>query len=438
MFSKILIANRGEVAIRIIRACKEMGISTVAVYSTADKEALHVALADQSVCIGEPAPADSYLNAERIISAALITGAQAIHPGYGFLSESPRFAELCRKNNIDFIGPSPEVISLMGDKDRARQIMKEAGIPVIPGTDILKSAEEAKKAAAELGYPVLIKARSGGGGKGIRIVSGPEEMENAFHTAAAEALAAFGDGAVYLEKQIKPAKHIEVQILADETGNTVCLAERECSIQKGNQKLVEESPSPAVDDRLRDRMTRAAVKAAKTVGYCNAGTIEFLLDKDNNFYFMEMNVRLQVEHGVTEQITGIDIVKWQIRIAAGVPLSFTQKDVTIAGSSIECRINAAAVGKVSFLHVPGGPRVRFDSALWTGYQVPPYYDSLLGKLIVHASSREEAIRKMHAALCELVIDGVPNNIDEQLSIVSDRRFLSGDYNTDFMKERGDS
>jgi acetyl-CoA carboxylase biotin carboxylase subunit len=438
VFSKILIANRGEVAIRIIRACKEMGISTVAVYSTADKEALHVALADQSVCIGEPAPADSYLNAERIISAALITGAQAIHPGYGFLSESPRFAELCRKNNIDFIGPSPEVISLMGDKDRARRIMKEAGIPVIPGTDILKSTEAAQKAAAELGYPVLIKARSGGGGKGIRIVSGPEEMENAFHTAAAEALAAFGDGAVYLEKQIKPAKHIEVQILADETGNTVCLAERECSIQKGNQKLVEESPSPAVDDRLRDRMTRAAVKAAKTVGYCNAGTIEFLLDKDNNFYFMEMNVRLQVEHGITEQITGIDIVKWQIRIAAGVPLSFTQKDVTIAGSSIECRINAAAVGKVSFLHVPGGPRVRFDSALWTGYQVPPYYDSLLGKLIVHASSREEAIRKMHAALCELVIDGVPNNIDEQLSIVSDRRFLSGDYNTDFMKERGDS
>lgn len=438
MFSKILIANRGEVAIRIIRACKEMGISTVAVYSTADKEALHVALADQSVCIGEPAPADSYLNAERLISAALITGAQAIHPGYGFLSESPRFAELCRKNNVDFIGPSAEVISLMGDKDRARRIMKEAGIPVIPGTDILETADEAKKAAAEIGYPVLIKARSGGGGKGIRIVTGPEEMENAFHTAAAEALAAFGDGAVYLEKQIRPAKHIEVQILADETGNTVCLAERECSIQKGNQKLVEESPSPAVDDRLRDRMTRAAIKAAKTVGYCNAGTIEFLLDKDNNFYFMEMNVRLQVEHGITEQITGIDIVKWQIRIAAGVPLSFTQKDVTIEGSSIECRINAAAVGKVSFLHVPGGPRVRFDSALWTGYQVPPYYDSLLGKLIVHASSREEAIRKMHAALCELVIDGVPNNIDEQLSIVSDRRFLSGDYNTDFMKERGDS
>lgn len=437
MFSKILIANRGEVAIRVIRACKEMGISTVAVYSVADKESLHVALADQSVCIGEASPADSYLNAERIISAALITNAQAIHPGYGFLSESPRFADLCRQNGIDFIGPSAEIITLMGDKDQARRVMKKAGVPIIPGTDILESAGAAAEAAVEIGYPVLIKARAGGGGKGIRIVTSPDELENAFHTASHEAQEAFGDGAVYMEKQIKPAKHIEVQILADETGNTVCLNERECSIQRNNQKLVEESPSPAVDDELRRKMTEAAVTAAKTVRYCNAGTVEFLLDKDNKFYFMEMNVRLQVEHAITEQITGIDIVKWQIRIAAGVPLDFTQKDIEIEGSSIECRINAAAVGKVTFLHVPGGPRVRFDSALWTGYFVPPYYDSLLGKLIVHAKTREEAIRKMQAALCELVIDGVPNNIDEQIAIVSDQRFLRGDYNTNFMKERGD-
>ncbi len=438
MFSKILIANRGEVAIRIIRACKEMGIQTVAVYSLADKESLHVALADQSVCIGEAPPSDSYLNAERIISAAIITNSEAIHPGYGFLSESPRFAALCTKNGIGFIGPSSDIIALMGDKDKARQTMREAGVPIIPGTDILSNAEEAIEAAIKIGYPVLIKARSGGGGKGIRIVNAPEELENAFLAASHEAQEAFGDGAVYLEKQINPAKHIEIQLLADETHHIVCLAERECSIQRNNQKLVEESPSPAVNDDLRTRMTNAAVAAAKAVGYCNAGTIEFLLDKSNNFYFMEMNVRLQVEHAITEQITGIDIVKWQIRIAAGVPLDFTQKDVVIEGSSIECRVNAAAVGKVTFLHVPGGPRVRFDSALWTGYIVPPYYDSLLGKLIVHAKTREESIRKMQAALCELVIDGVPNNIDEQISIMSDQRFIKGDYNTNFIKERGDN
>lgn len=437
MFSKILIANRGEVAVRVIRACKEMGIQTVAVYSLADKESLHVALADQSVCIGEAAPSDSYLNMERIVSAAVVTKAQAIHPGYGFLAESPRFAELCKKNNIDFIGPSPEVIALMGDKDRARRIMKEAGVPVIPGTDILSGVKEAAAAAERIGYPVLIKARSGGGGRGIRVVNSPEELENAFLTASREAQEAFGDGAVYIEKQIKPAKHIEVQLLADETGETVCLAERECSIQRNNQKLVEESPSPAVGKKLRSRLTEAAVAAAKAVGYCNAGTVEFLLDKDNAFYFMEMNVRLQVEHGITEQVTGVDIVKWQIRIASGVPLDFKQKDVAVEGSSIECRINASGVGKVSFLHVPGGPRVRFDSALYTGYSVPPFYDALLGKLIVHAKTREEAIRKMQAALCELVIDGVPNNIDEQISLVSDRRFIKGDYNTDFFIERGD-
>lgn len=437
MFSKILIANRGEVAIRIIRACKEMGIQTVSVYSLADKESLHVALADQRVCIGEAEASDSYLNMERILSAAFVTKAQAIHPGYGFLSESPRFAALCKENGVDFIGPSAETIALMGDKDRARQVMKQAGVPVIPGTDILSDAAEAAAAAERLGYPVLIKARSGGGGKGIRIVGDASELENAFLTASREAKEAFGDGAVYMEKQIKPAKHIEIQLLADETGNTVSLFERECSIQRRNQKLLEESPSPAVDGALRARLAETAVRAAKAVGYCNAGTIEFLMDRDGNYYFMEMNVRLQVEHAVTEQVTGVDIVKWQIRIAAGVPMDFTQKDVTVDGCSIECRINASGVGRVTFLHVPGGPRVRFDTALFTGYAIPPFYDAMLGKLIVHAKTREEAIRKMHAALCELVIDGVPNNIDEQIALVNDSRFKKGDYDTNFMNERGD-
>ena len=434
MFSKILVANRGEIAIRIIRSCKEMGISTVSVYSEADKDSMHVALADQSICIGSGAPSDSYLNAERIVSAALATGAQAIHPGYGFLSENASFAELCVKHHIAFIGPSPEIITKMGDKDAARRIMADAGVPIIPGSGILEDIESALKAAEEIGYPLMIKARSGGGGRGIRLVGSPEDFENAYLTASHEAREAFGDGALYIEKQIYPAKHIEVQLLADEYGKTICLAERECSIQRNNQKLLEESPSPAVDEELRERLSQVTIKAAEAVGYVNAGTVEFLLDLNGDFYFMEMNVRLQVEHAVTEQVTGIDIVKWQIRIAAGVPLDFGQEDVVIMGSSIECRINAMAVGTVDFLHVPGGPRVRFDSALWTGYTVPPYYDSLLGKLIVHAASREEAIRKMHAALCELVIHGVPNNIDEQIGFVSNENFRLGEYYTDFVKE----
>ena len=437
MFSKILIANRGEIAIRIIRACKEMGIATVAVYSKADKESLHVALADQCVCIGEPDPTDSYLNADRIISAALITQAQAIHPGYGFLSESAEFAALCKQHGIAFIGPDAKTIAMMGDKSEARRLMKEADVPVIPGTEILPDVQSAIDAAGQIGYPVLIKARSGGGGRGIRLVKGPDEMEKAFFTAAQEALSAFGDGALYLEKFISPAKHVEVQVLADEYHHIVCLGERECSIQRNNQKLIEESPSPAVDSALRAKLMQTAAKAAKAVEYVNAGTIEFLLDDDKNFYFMEMNVRLQVEHAVTEQITGIDLVKWQIRIAAGVPLDFSQEDIHIHGSSIECRINASAVGTVTLLHVPGGPRVRFDSALWTGYTVPPYYDSLLGKLIVFAVTREDAIRKMQAALCELVIEGVPNNIEEQLDILADQRFYHGKYNTSFLKERGE-
>lgn len=437
MFSKILIANRGEVAIRVIRACKEMGIATVAVYSKADEDSLHIALADECVCIGGAAPSESYLDASRIISAAQITNAQAIHPGYGFLAENARFASLCKKNGISFIGPSAETISMMGDKDQARQLMKKADVPIVPGTEILADVSKAYDAASEIGYPVLIKARSGGGGKGIRLVESPGEMEKAYLTASKEAQEAFGDGALYLEKFVKPAKHVEIQILADEAGHIVCLGERECSIQKNNQKLVEESPSPAVSEELRARMIESATKAARMTNYVNAGTIEFLLDKDNHFYFMEMNVRLQVEHAVTEQITGIDIVKWQIRIAAGVPLDFQQKDVHIHGSSIECRINASAVGKVALLHVPGGPMVRFDSSLWTGYKVPPFYDSMLGKLIVYSPTRAEAIRKMQAALCELVIDGVPNNIDDQIRIVSDPRFVSGNYYTNFFEDRGE-
>jgi len=435
MFSKILVANRGEIAIRIIRSCKEMGISTVSVYSEADKDALHVALADQSVCIGAAAPADSYLNAERIISAAIATGAQAIHPGYGFLSESTKLTDLCEKFQIAFIGPPSDIISKMGDKDAARRIMAKAGVPVIPGTDVLPNEAAALKAAKKIGFPLMIKARAGGGGKGIRLVNSPEDVENAFLTASREAQEAFGDGALYMEKRIYPAKHIEVQLLVDEFGQAICLGERECSIQRNNQKLLEETPSPAVDEELRNKLYEATKKAAEAVKYINAGTVEFLLDTDGNFYFMEMNVRLQVEHAVTEQVTGLDIVKWQIRIAAGVPFDFTQEDIALTGHSIECRINAASVGKVAFLHVPGGPRVRFDSALWTGYTVPPYYDSLLGKLIVHASTREESIRKMHAALCELVIDGVPNNIDEQIEIVSDEAFQRGEYYTDFMTQR---
>jgi len=437
VFSKILIANRGEVAIRIIRACKEMGIATVAVYSMADQDSLHVALADQSVCIGEAEPSESYLRAERIVSAALVTNAQAIHPGYGFLSESAQFAALCKKHGLAFIGPTEATIAMMGDKSEARRFMIEVGVPVVPGTDVLPDVKCALDAARQIGYPVLVKARSGGGGRGIRLVLTPEDMEKAFHTASQEALSAFGDGSLYLEKYICPARHIEVQILADEERHVVCLGERECSIQRNNQKLIEESPSPAVNAALRAKLMEAAAKAAQAAGYINAGTIEFLLDEEENFYFMEMNVRLQVEHAVTEQITGIDLVKWQIRIAAGVPLDFGQEDVVLHGSSIECRINASAIGTVSMLHVPGGPRVRFDSALWSGYSVPPYYDSLLGKLIVFAGNREDAIRKMQAALCELVIDGVPNNIEEQLTILSDHKFSRGNYNTSFFKERGE-
>lgn len=433
MFTKILIANRGEIAIRVIRACKEMGISTVAVYSEADRESLHVALADQAICIGGARAEESYLNGERIVSAALATHAQAIHPGYGFLSENAEFAALCKQYGIVFIGPPAEVISHMGDKDTARRLMKENGVPTTPGTDILKDAGEAKKAAEQIGYPVLIKASAGGGGKGIRLVERPEDMERAFQTASSEAEKAFGDGRMYMEKYLDPVKHIEVQLLADEEGNIVCLGERECSIQRNNQKLIEESPSPAVTPQLRARLMDTAARAAKASHYVNAGTVEFLMDRDHNFYFMEMNTRLQVEHPVSELVTGVDIVKWQIRIAAGVPLDFTQKDIRVQGAAIECRINAKGPGKVGFFHTPGGPWVRFDTFLYEGYEIPPYYDSMLGKMIVYSSTREEAIRKMMAALSELVVWGTQNNIEDQIEIIRDERFKKGDYYTDFMK-----
>lgn len=437
MFSKILIANRGEIAVRIIRACKEMGIATVAVHSQADKESLHVSLADESVCVGKALPGESYLRQKDIITAALLTGAQAIHPRYGFLAENADFARLCEKNGLVFLGPSADVISQMGDKDAARRLMKNAGVPTVPGTDILISPTQAAKEADWIGYPVLIKARAGGGGKGIRLVNGPDELENAFLTASEEAKNAFGDGGVYMEKYLSPVKHIEVQLLADEGGSVVCLGERECSIQKRNQKLLEEAPSPAISLALREKMCEAAAKAAKAAGYTNAGTVEFLLDDEGNFYFMEMNTRLQVEHPVSEYVSGVDIVKWQIRIACGVLLNFKQKDVRITGAAIECRINAKGGGKVSFLHVPGGPWVRFDTFLYQGYEMLPYYDSMMGKLIVYAKTREEAIRKMNSALCELVVEGVPNNLDEQLEIISDPDFLAGDYHTDFLAKRGE-
>ncbi|MBP3672282.1 MAG: acetyl-CoA carboxylase biotin carboxylase subunit [Oscillospiraceae bacterium] len=433
MFSKILIANRGEIAVRIIRACKEMGIATVAVYSTADADALHVALADESCCIGKAEPGDSYLNEDRIISAALATGATAIHPGYGFLSENAHFAENCRKNGVAFIGPTVENMNRLSDKATIKRLMSEAGLQTIPGTDVLDNVTEALAAAEKIGYPVMLKARSGGGGRGIRQVNTPEELEIAFPQAEAESAAAFGDRAVYLEKFVFPARHVELQILADEYGNVVCLGERDCSVQRRHQKLMEESPSPAVDSRRREEIIARVVAAVKQVGYVGVGTLEFLLDKAGNFWFMEMNVRLQVEHTVTEILTNIDLVKWQIRTAAGIPLNFAQENIFFRGCALECRINALAPGKVKMLHVPGGPFVRFDTCLLTGTEVTPYYDSLLGKLIVYAGTREETLRKMKAALCELVIDGVKNNIEEQLELLSRSEFMDGTYDLTFME-----
>ena len=429
MFSKILVANRGEVAVRIIRACKEMGIETVAVYSEADRNSLPVALADERICIGGNAAADSYLNQKNIISAALATHAEAIHPGYGFLSENAEFAKLCEENGIVFIGPKGDIISAMGDKDASRQLMQQVGVPVVPGTEILKDAAEAKELAKDIGYPLLVKATAGGGGKGIRVVEREEDLEEAFHTASREAESAFGNGDVFLERYLTHVRHVEMQVLADNEGNILCLGERDCSLQLNKQKVLEETPSPVMTEEIREKMMEAAVKAAKAANYTNAGTVEFLLAPDGQFYFIEMNTRLQVEHGITEEISDVDIVKWQIRIACQVPLDMTQEDIQLKGHSMECRINARSTGKVDFLHIPGGGRVHFDTALTQDCVVVPYYDSMLGKLIVHANTREEAIRKMEASLCEMVIHGVETNIEDQLRLVRSEAFHKGEYDT---------
>ncbi|MCF0262799.1 MAG: ATP-grasp domain-containing protein, partial [Sphaerochaetaceae bacterium] len=394
MFSKILIANRGEIAVRIIRACKEMGVSTVSVYSESDANALHVALADQSYCIGGSDASDSYLNENRIISTALLSGAQAIHPGYGFLSENAHFARLCRKNGLIFIGPNPQSMEDLSDKAALKDLIRKTKLNVIPGTKAVSSIQEAKAAANRIGYPVMLKAVAGGGGRGIRLIQCEEDLESMFYQATSEALSAFKDGSVYIEKYIHPARHVEFQVLADEFGNVVCLGDRDCSLQRRNQKLLEETPSPAFGDDKRKEIIEKVIDATKKIGYVGVGTMEFLLDQEGNFWFMEMNVRLQVEHCVTEMLTMIDMVKWQIRVAAGVELYITQDDISTVGCAIECRINALTPGTISMLHVPQGPLVRFDSYLFIGDKVPPYYDSLVGKLIVYARIRDEAVRKM--------------------------------------------
>ncbi|OQB25120.1 MAG: Biotin carboxylase [Firmicutes bacterium ADurb.Bin182] len=446
MFSKILIANRGEIAVRIIRACNEMGIRTVAVFSEADCDALHVNMADESFCIGPGPVKDSYLNVSAILTAAVLSKAEAIHPGYGLLSENYKFAQMCEQCNIAFIGPPFDIIKKMGDKDAARKLMKEAGVPVIPGSGIVKDIHEANECAKQIGFPLLIKASAGGGGKGIRKVDKESDFEKAFFAASAEAKNAFGDERVYLEKYLSPVKHIEMQVMCDNFGNTVCLGERECSMQRKNQKLIEESPSPAVTEELRQKIIKASLLAVKAVGYRNIGTIEYLLTGDGNFYFMEMNTRLQVEHPVTEMVTGVDLVKWQIRLAAGAELEFSQSDIKMKGCAIECRINAEdalhgfrpSSGRITLLHIPGGPWVRFDTAIYQDYFIPPYYDSMIGKLIVHARTRVEAIRKMQAALCELVIEGVEHTRELQIELVSEQEFREGTYTTDHLlrKEGG--
>lgn len=443
MFRKILIANRGEIAVRIIRACQEMGIATVAVYSEADRDALHTQIADEAICIGPPSPKDSYLNIHNIISATVLSGAEAIHPGFGFLSENSKFADMCSECNITFIGPDSKTIDKMGNKSNARDIMIKAGVPVIPGSDgAVSCEEEALNVARKIGFPIVAKASAGGGGRGIRIVFSEEEFSKAFNTAKAEAKNAFGDDTMYIEKFIQNPRHIEFQILADNFGNVIHLGERDCSMQRRNQKVLEESPSPVLTDKLRTLMGNDAVKAAKAVNYRNTGTIEFLLDKSGSYYFMEMNTRVQVEHPITEMVTGVDIIKEQINIAAGEKLNYKQEDIKINGHSIECRINAEDAskdfrpnpGKINNLHVPGGLGIRLDSAVYAGYAIPPYYDSMIAKLIVHGKDRQEAISKMKRALGEFVIDGLKTNIDFQYTLINTEEFQSGNYDTGFIQK----
>ncbi len=441
MFRKILIANRGEIAVRIIRACRELGVRSVAVYSTADKNSLHAQIADEAVCIGPPATKDSYLNMNAIIQAAVNTGAQAIHPGFGFLSENAEFARLCEKNNIVFIGPSYKSIEMLGDKAAAKETMAAAGVPVIPGSKgAVSSLDDAKAVAEKAGYPVLVKASAGGGGRGIRRVDEPRELENQIIAAQQEAKNFFGDASVYIEKFLINPHHVEIQIIADTHGNYIYLGERDCSMQRRNQKVLEECPSPIVNEELRRRMGEAAVTAARQCGYYNAGTIEFLVDEEKNFYFMEMNTRIQVEHPITEEVTGFDLVKAQIRVAAGEELGVAQEDIHLNGHAIECRINAEnpeldfrpSPGTIKSLYVPGGPGIRIDSAVYQGYTITPFYDSMISKLIAHGANRDEAIMKMKWALSEFIVEGVETNIDFQLELIKRPEFKNGCYDNGFL------
>lgn len=441
MFKKILIANRGEIALRVIRACREMDIATVAVYSKVDEDSLHVKLADESVCIGPAQAKGSYLNTAAIISAAELTGADAIHPGYGFLAENSDFAQVCEQCNLAFIGPKPDQLAKMGDKATARKIAREAGVPMLPGTGILKDAEEAAREAEKIGYPVMLKATAGGGGRGIQIIYHPAQLRTSFERVRTEAAAAFGVGDCYMEKFCEHPRHVEIQVLADQHGNYFYLGERDCTVQRRHQKLIEESPSPALNSELRKKMGDAAVKLCKAVQYCNAGTVEFLLDEDGKFYFMEMNTRIQVEHPVTELVTGFDLVQEQIRVAAGYRLTFKQEDVRISGHALECRINAEdpermapSPGLITAYHAPGGIGVRVDSFVYEQYKVLPYYDSMIGKVICHAATREKAIAKMASALGEYVIAGIHTNIAFQRKIILHPRFKSAQYDTHFLEE----
>ncbi|HEY9574869.1 MAG TPA: acetyl-CoA carboxylase biotin carboxylase subunit [Lachnospiraceae bacterium] len=443
MFQKILIANRGEIAVRIIRACREMGIETVAVYSEADKDALHAQLADEAICIGPAKAKDSYLNMERILSATLATGAQAIHPGFGFLSENSKFVEMCEKCNLTFIGPGGDIIQKMGNKSQARETMIKAKVPVIPGIKkAIYSVEEGLKEAEAIGYPIMIKASSGGGGKGMRVSFSKEDFEENFRTAQRESENAFADDAMYLEKYIEKPRHVEVQILADKMGNVISLGERDCSIQRRHQKLIEESPCIAISDKVRKKMGKVAVNAAKAVGYENAGTIEFLLDASGDFYFMEMNTRIQVEHPVTEFVSGVDLIREQIRIAAGLPLSVSQKDVRLEGHAIEVRINAEdpkrnfmpSPGTVTDMYLPGGKGIRIDTALYRGYKIPTQYDSMMMKVIAYDKDRESAIKKLKSALGEIIIEGLTTNLDFQFEILNHEEYKKGNVDTHFIEE----
>lgn len=444
-FKKVLIANRGEIAVRIIRACRELGLGTVAVFSTADRSALHAQIADEAVCIGPPASLDSYLNIKSILAACEITGAGAVHPGFGFLSENAGFARACAQCGITFVGPSPESIQALGDKAAAKGAVKAAGVPVIPGSDgALKDLDGAKALAKNIGYPIMIKAAAGGGGRGIRRVDEEGALEAAYNSASQEAMQFFGDGSLYMEKFLVNPRHIEFQIIADSFGNVVQLGERDCSMQRRNQKVLEETPSPIMTADLRERMGKAAVLAAKAAKYVNAGTIEFLVDADSNFYFMEMNTRIQVEHPITEFVTGIDLVKTQLRVALGEELGFSQKDIVLRGHAIECRINAESPrndfrpcpGRILALHTPGGPGIRVDTAVYQGYEISRYYDSMIAKLIAYAPTRDEAIAKMKWALAEFMVEGVETNIDFQLSLIGHKAFHEGAYNIGFLANSG--